>query len=164
MPCTTVTRLGMHGGPTGRAAGQQGGPTAAPTLAPTGRGMGAHGHTEPAKGLLPPATGSLPVPDPAGSPWPPPRPAGPASPAVLCFPHPQAQHRQDPPPPQPPGAALALPANQLLSGPRCGCYSYGPALAPGRATASPRGHRMGTAVTRSDPLQTTPLQTRTYRN
>lgn len=92
------------------------------------------------------------------------RPCRPCRPTVLRFPHPRAQHRRDPPPPQPPGAALALPANQLLSGPRSGCYSYGPALAPGRATASPRGHRTGTAVTRSDPLQTTPLQTWTYRN
>lgn len=44
MPCTTVTRLGMHGGRRAGQRGSRGVPTATPTLAPTcghaGRGTG----------------------------------------------------------------------------------------------------------------------------
>lgn len=119
-----------------RGAGQRGS-----RGCPQQGGQWAQGRAEPAPSPAGPRR------EPAGTAWP-------RRPPVLCFPHPRAQHRQDPLPPQPPSAALASPPNQLLTGPTPGCYSYG-----GQATASPRGHGTGTAGTRSDPLQTTPLQT-----
>lgn len=68
MPCTTVTRLGMHG----PRAGQRGGRGARPAPFPMpARLWGQRGLTA--------------MPDPAATAC----PAGPAAPSVLCSPHPQ---------------------------------------------------------------------------